>query len=187
MEAAMKHTALVSAAIAVVCAALAALGGPGMVLTAAITAGTVFYHMSVRLLIGCAFDRHMNNRADCTKRWYQPARWEAPLYEKLGVKRWKRRMPTYESGLFDPSLHSWREIAEAMCQAELVHEACAAASFLPLMFSAWFGAASVFLLTSLLAAVYDMMFVALQRYNRPRVLRLAAQESRRQELERSSK
>jgi hypothetical protein len=88
-------------------------------------------------------------------------------------------MPTYDSALFDPSLHSWTEIARAMCQAELVHEANVIASFIPLFFSVWFGAFSIFMTTSVLAAMYDLLFVLLQRYNRPRVLRMVAREEQR--------
>lgn len=59
-----------------------------------------------------------------------------------------------------------------MCQAELVHEVNVILSFLPVVFSYWFGALAVFIVTSLLAALFDMIFVIMQRYNRPRILRL---------------
>ena len=86
-------------------------------------------------------------------------------------------MPTYDSSLFDPTLHSWEEIAKAMCQAELVHEVNIAASFVPILLAVWVGALPVFVITSVLAAGYDLLFVMLQRYNRPRVLRLAMRKS----------
>lgn len=35
-----------------------------------------------------------------------------------------------------------------------------------------FGALAVFILTSVLAACYDAMFVVMQRYNRPRIVKL---------------
>jgi hypothetical protein len=81
-------------------------------------------------------------------------------------------MPTYDSSLFDPALHTWDEIAQAMCQSELVHEWNALLSFLPLLAAIRFGAFWVFLITSLLSAGYDLLFVAMQRFNRPRVLRM---------------
>ena len=64
------------------------------------------------------------------------------------------------------------EIAQAMCQAELVHETIVILSFVPVAFSAVFGAFWVFLITSLCAAAFDLMFVIIQRYNRPRIIRL---------------
>ena len=55
----------------------------------------------------------------------------------------------------------------------MVHETIAVLSFLPLVAVYWFGNFSVFLITSVLSALIDLMFVIMQRYNRPRVVRLA--------------
>jgi len=52
-------------------------------------------------------------------------------------------------------------------------------SFIPLLFSIWFGSAGVFLITSCLAALLDAAFVMVQRYNRPRLLRLIQKQSKR--------
>lgn len=141
--------------------------------TLLITFATTFYHFAMRLLVGWVFDRRMGNRADYGKAWYQPRDWEPRLYERLGVKRWKDKLPSYDPSLFDPKVHTWDEIAQAMCQAELVHETCAVLSFLPLLAAVWFGAFPVFFLTSLCGAALDLAFVVMQRYNRPRVVRIA--------------
>lgn len=141
--------------------------------TPAITFCTGFYHFAMRLSVGWVFDRRMGNRADYTRRWYQPRRWELRLYERLGVKRWKDKLPSYDPSLFSPKVHTWDDIAQAMCQAELVHEVIVLLSFLPLLAAIPFGAFPVFFLTSLCAAGFDLLFVILQRYNRPRVVRIA--------------
>ena len=91
-------------------------------------------------------------------------------------------MPTYESELFDPKTHSWAEIAQAMCQAELIHETIVLLSFLPILAGIRFGAYPVFIITSVLAAMVDMMFVIIQRYNRPRILRLTEKFSKRTQI-----
>ena len=83
-------------------------------------------------------------------------------------------MPTYDADLFDISKHSWDEIAQAMCQSELVHETNVILSFLPIMASVWFGALGVFIITSIMSAVFDLMFVFMQRFNRTRILKLKA-------------
>ncbi len=141
-------------------------------LTLAITFGTFAYHFIMRLLIGLIFNTVMRNHADYTRRWYQVGRLETALYEKLRVQRWKGKMPAYHPALFDPRVHSWDEIAQAMCQAELVHEAIVVCSFLPIAAGAWFGAYPAFIITSILSAALDMAFVIMQRYNRPRIIRL---------------
>lgn len=178
MEQTMKRCALISGGITLAAAILWQVLKQDFMLTIAITEGTFFYHISIRLLIGGVFDRFMDNQADYRKKWYQVSAWENTVYKKLQVKRWKRHLPTYDSSLFDPALHSWEEIAKAMCQAELVHEVNIAVSFVPILFSVWVGALPVFVITSILAAGYDLLFVILQRYNRPRVLRLAMRRER---------
>ena len=82
-------------------------------------------------------------------------------------------MPTYDASAFSHREHSWDEIAQATCQSELVHETNIALSFLPVLASKWFGACYVFLATSLGGAVFDLSFVAMQRYNRACIIKIA--------------
>lgn len=147
------------------------LAGLDWAFSFAVTFGTCFYHFAMRLLVGHILNHTMRNRADYTKRRYQLRPFEIRLYKALKVKKWKGSMPTYDPSLFDPKLHSWDEIAQAMCQAEVVHETIAVLSFLPLLAAIPFGSFGVFLITSLLAAMYDLLFVIMQRFNRPRVLK----------------
>lgn len=81
-------------------------------------------------------------------------------------------LPTYAPHLFDHKKHRWDEIAQASCQAELVHETIILLSFVPIVFSIWAGAIMVFTITSVLAAAFDMTFVIIQRYNRTRIVGL---------------
>lgn len=142
----------------------------------AITFGTFFYHFAMRLIVGYALNQLMANRADYTKRWYQSRPFESKLYRLLRVKKWKGHMPSYDPSLFDRRLHSWEEIAQAMCQAEIVHEIIAVLSFLPLLAAIPFGAFPVFLITSLLSAGFDLCFVIMQRFNRPRIIQFTEKE-----------
>lgn len=81
-------------------------------------------------------------------------------------------MPTFESSYFDKSLHSLEKIAQATCQAELVHEVIMGLSFAPMLLCKKFGAVGVFWVTSILAALVDGAFVIMQRFNRPRLIRI---------------
>lgn len=148
----------------------------GVSLALAITAGTTLYHFAMRLAVGFFYDKLMNNKADLGKWWYQPKGFEKRIYSWLNVKNWKSIMPSYEPELFNPQKHTWNEIAQAMCQAELVHETIILFSFVPVYATRFFGELPVFLITSLLAAAFDMIFVIMQRYNRPRVIKLVARE-----------
>ncbi len=140
--------------------------------TFVITAGTISYHFWMRLFVGSVFNLLMNNKADYNQKWFRVGKAEQNLYRILKVKRWKKFSPTYDPNVFDNQQHSWEEIAQAMCQAELVHEINVILSFLPIFSSLWFGAALVFVLTSIFSALFDLIFVLIQRYNRPRVLKM---------------
>lgn len=148
----------------------------GIYLTLAITFGTVFYHLGIRLFIGYIFNAKMNNHADYTKKWYQVHTWEIKLYEFLHVKTLKSKMPTYTPSVFSIKTHTLSEIAQATCQSELVHETNIILSFIPLIASKWFGSFYVFLITSICGAVFDLLFVIIQRYNRPRLIKIIVRE-----------
>ena len=87
-------------------------------------------------------------------------------------------MPTYNPKLFSLQENSLEEILCNMCQAEVVHEVIILLSFVPLAFSLVWDSFFVFLITSVLAAGFDLLFVMLQRFNRPRVAKLARRDAR---------
>ena len=175
----LKGAALASLAGLAVSAALYRLTRAGAAFSLAITCGVFAYHLWMRLAVGGAFNILLGNRADPNARWFRPRPWEARLYRRLRVGRWKAKLPTYEPTHFDPKRYSWEEIAQAMCQAELVHETIALLSLLPIAAIPLFGSPSAFLITSLLSAAFDLAFAIAQRYNRPVVVRLAERLRRR--------
>ncbi len=178
MAKAMKWIALLTVIAAVGFSLCYLFFGSKVFLTLAITMGTIAYHFVMRLIVGIVFDLIMNNRADYTKKWFQVSAKEKQLYEKLHVRNWKNKMPTFHPELFDPSRHSWEEIAQAMCQSELVHETIMILCFVPVLFSIPFGDLAVFIITSVIGACIDLLFVIMQRYNRPRILRLIRKQKR---------
>lgn len=172
MKKLMMTTAALSSAATILMVVLLNILKFDIFFSMAITFGTIAYHFVMRILVGGIVDTIMNNKADYNKAWYQLKPFEVKLYDKLKVKRWKKRMPTYEPSLFDIKKHTFEEIAEAMCQAEIVHETIAVFSFLPLLAVPVFGSFWVFLITSLLSACLDTMFAIMQRYNRPRIIKM---------------
>lgn len=138
----------------------------------AITFGTMFYHLAMRLAVGQLIDAKYHNRMDYTKKWFAERSFERELYRLIRVKKWKKWLPTYNPQDFDLKCHSMEELVQTTCQAEVVHEVNMVLTFVPVMFSAWFGSLGVFLITSCAAFLFDGIFVIMQRYNRPRLIRL---------------
>lgn len=170
----MKACAVISFVFTAICATLYGYTYAECFLVAAITAGTTFYHFAMRLLVGTVLQQTLQNHVNYHAKWFQVSALEKTLYKKLKVRKWKGKLPTYDPKAFDRTLHSWDEIAQAMCQAELVHEGIIVLSFLPVLTAIPYGALWVFVITSVLAASIDALFVILQRYNRPRILKLIA-------------
>ncbi len=173
----MKPAAIICFAAAVATSLLYYFFSAGIFLTLAITFGTTAYHLGMRLIVGQIFNNTMKNRADYTRKWYQLRPWENKLYRFLKVKAWKDKMPTYYPNTFSPKKHTWSEIAQAMCQSELVHEVNIILSFVPIIATVWFGSFFVFLITSIGGAVFDLIFVVMQRYNRARVIKIALRQT----------
>ncbi len=146
--------------------------GSPVLFSLAITFGTVFYHLAVRLAVGLGIDAALHNRVDYTKKWFREKPFEKKLYETLQVKKWKKHMPTFTPEEFQLQNRSAEEIVQVTCQSEIVHELNVLLSFVPLLFSVRFGSPEVFLITSCGAALFDSLFVIMQRYNRPRLMRL---------------
>ena len=173
----MRRTAILSGLVTVLSVLYYTVTSNKVALTLAITFGTTAYHFWMRLLVGWIYDRVFHNHVDYHRRWFRVGGAEGRLYQKLKVKRWKNKMPTYDESAFDRRRHSWEEIAQAMCQSELVHETIMVLSFLLIIAHRWFGALPVFVITSALAAGFDGLFVIMQRYNRPRILKMIKEKS----------
>ena len=147
-------------------------------LSLAISFGTVFYHFAMRLLVGAVVPacvrKDVENNIWFRQKWFEPK-----FYRWLRVKQWKRYLPTYAPESFDLKKHSPEEIIHTCCCSEAVHEWIMLLSFLPVLTIPVFGAPWVFWVTSTLAALLDGCFVILQRYNRPRLIRILQKERKR--------
>lgn len=146
--------------------------------TLGIVALTVCFHFSIRLVIGGLIDYKLKNNVDYTLDWFEQKSFEKPLYKTLRVKNWKDNLPTANEDYFSLKNHSLEEIIMAGCQAEIVHELCAVSGFLTLFFAIPFGDLWVFLITAVVGAAYDLLFVIIQRFNRPRLMKAFKMEMR---------
>lgn len=142
----------------------------------AVTFGTAFYHFAMRLAAAYVIDTKFHNHIDTEKRWFQERSFEPKIYQLIRVRKWKKWFPALNPEDFLLERKSARDIIEATCQAEIVHEVIMVLSFIPVIFSVWFGDMEIFFITSCLSALLDGIFVIIQRYNRPRLMRLTGKK-----------
>lgn len=145
-----------------------------------ITLLTAFYHFAMRLAVGEAVAAVYKNREfHPDSLGFRIRSYEPKLYQLLRVKKWKSKVITADPGLFDLRKRSPEELLHSMLQAELVHRVIMVLSFLPLLLILPYGEPGVFIGTSIAACAFDAVFVIIQRYNRPRIIRLIMRKEKR--------
>ena len=101
------------------------------------------------------------------------------IYDKLRIRKWKDKVPDMSKylrslprkALLEPTCGRVYLLVQETCVAELVHVILILMSFVVMIYwPDW--------RTALMVALYDLLgnlpFIMIQRYNRPRLLRLAA-------------
>ncbi len=113
----------------------------------------------------------MRFNAECA--WFKEKRFEARLYSALGVKKWKGRAAVYSPRLLKRQGKDLCGMVMYMCHAELVHELAAFLSPSVFLLLIWREVDILVLIASaLIFAAVHLCFAAIQRYNRPRCLRI---------------
>ena len=138
-----------------------------------VTSLTIFYHVGIRLFLGeFLLLKFIPPNINYKRKWFVQNKFEQRVYKLLKVKKWKGNMPTYSPDEFSTEKNSWEQIISATCKSEIIHEVNVVISFIPLLFTFAFGSFVAFLITSIVGACLDLVFVIMQRYNRPRLIRM---------------
>lgn len=137
-----------------------------------VTLITAFYHVCIRPLTGIIINKIYHNKMNFNLWWFKERKFEKRLYKILRVKHWKNIMPTYDKNSFDIKDKNISEVLGATCQAEVVHEIMLVLAFLPLLLIIPYGKALAFIISSVICALIDCIFIVIQRFNRPRLKRI---------------
>ena len=147
--------------------------GQGWMLTLYVTFLTISYHFVMRLIVGELITvRYRNRKFNLNSVGFRIYRFEPELYKRLNVKKRKKNIVTAKPEQFDISRNSTEALLHNIAQAELVHRIIMVLSFVPLLLIIPYGTPIIFIITSIFACLIDLQFVIIQRYNRPRVMKL---------------
>ena len=135
-----------------------------------VVAFMIVYHLWLRLIMGNITKLF---KLSYKMKWFKQRRFEKPLYEFLMVKKWKKKALTYNPELFSLKNCSFEQIAYTMTKAETDHWINELISLSSLLFALVWGRFPIFLITCIAAMLFDGQFIIIQRYNRPRILKLA--------------
>lgn len=142
-----------------------------------ITSIIIAYHFIIRLVIGNIIPR-FKSRINYKSNWFKTKDFELKIYKKLNVKNWKDKVPTFDPQEYDMENLTLEQLIVNMCNSEWVHETNFLFSYPTLLFSMCFGKFYIFLITAILASFMDLIFVMIQRYNRPRIMKLLERENK---------
>ena len=140
-----------------------------------IIAFTIMYHFWVRIIMGNVsklFKKHINYK----QWWFKERSFEKWLYKVLRVKEWKGKALTYNPESFSLKEHSLEEIANTMVKSEVDHWINEAISLSTLLFIIPWGRTWAFIISAIVAMIFDSQFIIIQRYNRPRIVRILERE-----------
>lgn len=99
-------------------------------------------------------------------------KFEERMFKKFNIKKWKNKAPVYEPEEFDIKKNNKEQLIINMCNAELVHEFNILFGYVSIVLSVFMGYVWLFIIASLLAGLVDCVFIMIQRYNRPRAMKL---------------
>ena len=148
----------------------------GIILWVGITAFTIMYHFWVRIIMGNVsklFKNHINYK----QWWFNERSFEEGFYKFLRVKKWKGKALTYNPESFSLKTNSLEEIANTMTKSEVDHWINELISISTIFFAMIWGELWIFLITAIIAMIFDSQFIIIQRYNRPRVIKLLDKEN----------
>ena len=150
--------------------------GHGAVLWTGVTAFMIVYHLWGRIIMGNVTKLFKLNQ-DCW--WFKEKKFEKRLYKWLRVKKWKGKALTYNPELFSLKNYSLEEIVGTMTKAETDHWVNEVISLVSILFSLLWGELWIFVATAVFAMIFDAQFIAIQRFNRPRIQRILEMRRRR--------
>lgn len=178
MKKTMKRITVILLVLSVVFVLLNIYLKTDLFLILSITFCTALYHFVMRLFVGEIGNKFIEPKLNYNSKWFSEKNFEKKLYKFLKVKKWKKFAPTYSPESFSLEKNSKEDIIRTMCGAEVVHELIIVFSFLPIIFSGLLDSFYEFLFTSIIAALVDSVFVIIQRFNRPRVIKLLKRSER---------
>ena len=142
-----------------------------VVLWIGIVAFTIMYHFWVRIIMGNV-TKLFKDKIKYDQWWFNERKFEKKLYKLLKVKKWKGKALTYNPESFSLKAHSLEEIANTMSKSEVDHWINELISLSTILFGFVWGNIWLFIVSATIAMIFDSQFIIIQRYNRPRVIKL---------------
>ncbi len=147
------------------------------VLWTGIVAFTIMYHFWVRIIMGNV-SKLFKDKINYKQAWFKEHGFEKPLYKLLQVKKWKDKALTYNPGDFDVNNRPLVDICNTMAKSEVDHWINECISISTMFFGLIWGHPHLFIISAIAAMIFDSQFIIIQRYNRPRIVKLLERQEK---------
>ena len=147
------------------------------VLWTGITAFTIMYHFWVRIIMGNV-SKLFKDKINYKQKWFKEHGFEKYLYKLLRVKKWKDKALTYNPGDFDVNNRPLVDICNTMAKSEVDHWINECISVSTMFFGLIWGHPYLFIISAIAAMIFDSQFIIIQRYNRPRIVKLLERQEK---------
>ena len=145
---------------------------------------TIMYHFWVRIIMGNVlklFKKHITYK----QYFFREKKFEKKFYDFIKVKSWKDKVLTYAPQEFDLKANSLETVANNMAKAELDHWINSLISISTIFFGYISNVFWPFIVSAIFAMAFETQFIVLQRYNRPRVVKIIEKEGKSKNKERN--
>lgn len=132
-----------------------------------ITLFTSTYHFTMRLGMDALVRKLPDTAIQSIVHIPKPGPFLSKIYRILHVKQWKHKVMTARPEDFTTG--DIKQLLLHMKRSLIGHILMMVLSFVPLLFTAYFGAGLAFLITSILSCLLEVPFIIIQCYNIPRV------------------
>ncbi len=132
---------------------------------------TLLYHFGMRLIAG-GLVKGLSGTFNYDNAFFREKKFEQGFYKFIKVKVWKDKVPTYSEEDYDLTNLTYDQVIQNTCMAETTHWTMAFASFLPIVvpiITKQLAHAIIFPVAAVIGFFVDIIFVIVQRYNRPRL------------------
>ena len=146
---------------------------------------TIMYHFWVRIIMGNVlklFKKHITYK----QYFFKEKKFEKKFYDLIKVKSWKDKVLTYAPQEFDLKENSLETVANNMAKAELDHWINSLISISTISFGFISNVFWPFIVSAIFAMAFETQFIVLQRYNRPRVVKIIEREEKIKNREKSN-
>ena len=146
---------------------------------------TIMYHFWVRIIMGNVlklFKKHITYK----QYFFREKKFEKKFYDFIKVKSWKDKVLTYAPQEFDLKENSLETVANNMAKAELDHWINSLISISTISFGCISNVFWPFIVSAIFAMAFETQFIVLQRYNRPRVVKIIEREEKNKNREKSN-